>query len=563
MLNRFLSKSFTLKRYGKKRNLKANEPDWGSILNNKTQDPNSWPSALTSEKTHRVLIATSVGAYLPGILIESLLAAALTLRHAEVHLLLCDSALDACFYCSADATLSANELAQGKIRTKLCRHCVEYGTRVFGPMGLTLHRYSDYLSKTIECDMPPDVEALIDEMDANALKQVSIDGVSIGEHALAGALRFFARGTLEGEPHGKAVLRRYLNAALTTATAMETLLTRHAFDCVVFHHGIYIPMGIIGEVCRKHGVRVVNWNPAYRRQCFIFSHHHSYHHTLLDEPVDTWQHMPWNSEREREIMDYLQSRWQGTRDWIWFHENPEEDLERIARETGVDFSKPVIGLLTNVVWDAQLHFKTNVFPDMLTWVIRTIDYFAKRPDVQLLIRIHPAEIRGTLKSRQPLLTEIQTVFPDIPSNVHIIPPESPISTYAAMMACDSVIIYGTKTGVELTSMGIPVIVGGEAWIRNKGLTIDAASPEDYLRQLDRLPLGKRMDPETVQSARKYAYHFFFRRMIPLTGIQATDGWPPYRLGISSLDQLRPGVDPGLDLICRGILENEPFVFDHS
>ena len=30
---------------------------------------------------------------------------------------------------------------------------------------------------------------------------------------------------------------------------------------------------------------------------------------------------------------------------------------------------------------------------------------------------------------------------------------------------------------------------GEAWIRNKGLTLDARSPEDYVRILDRLPLA--------------------------------------------------------------------------
>ncbi len=44
--------------------------------------------------------------------------------------------------------------------------------------------------------------------------------------------------------------------------------------------------------------------------------------------------------------------------------------------------------------------------------------------------------------------------------------------------CSTVLIYGTKTGVELSAQGTPVIVGGEAWIRNKGLTMDASSPND-------------------------------------------------------------------------------------
>ena len=54
-----------------------------------------------------------------------------------------------------------------------------------------------------------------------------------------------------------------------------------------------------------------------------------------------------------------------------------------------------------------------------------------------------------------------------------------MSTYALMSLCNSAIIYGTKMGVELTSVGLPVVVAGEAWIRNKGLTHDATTPEEY------------------------------------------------------------------------------------
>jgi len=196
----------------------------------------------------------------------------------------------------------------------------------------------------------------------------------------------------------------------------------------------------------------------------------------------------------------------------------------------------------------------------LAWFIQTIRYFERRPDLQLLLRVHPAEIRGTARSRQPLVPEIERAFPTLPPNVFIIPPESQVSTYAAMAQTNAVVIFGTKTGVELTSVGIPTIVAGEAWIRNKGLTLDASSPEDYFRILDGLPLPDRMPPEQVTRARKYAYHFFFRRMIPLPFMRPTGAWPPYEVAIESLDDLLPGRQPGLDVICDGILEGKPFVY---
>ncbi len=217
-------------------------------------------------------------------------------------------------------------------------------------------------------------------------------------------------------------------------------------------------------------------------------------------------------------------------------------------------------MLSNVVWDAQLHYPANAFPSLIDWTVRTIDYFRGRPDLQLLLRIHPAEVRGTSRSRQPLLAEIEKRFPDLPPNVFIIPAESPVSTYAAMELCDSVLIYGTKTGVELTAVGIPVVVAGEAWIKNKGLTLDASTPADYFRILGSLPLRHRLDPDVVEAAQKYAYHFFFRRMMPLPFLEKVSSNLFFTPNIASADDLAEGRSPALDLMCDAILEGRPFIY---
>ena len=223
-------------------------------------------------------------------------------------------------------------------------------------------------------------------------------------------------------------------------------------------------------------------------------------------------------------------------------------------------SRPCVGMLTNVMWDAQLHYRANAFPNMTEWVLQTIRHFAGRPELQLLIRVHPAEIRGTLPSRQPIAAEIQRAFPTLPKNVFLIPPESQVSTYAAMSPCNAVIIYGTKTGVELTSMGIPTIVAGEAWIRNKGISTDARSAAEYFQILARLPLEGRLSDRLTQRARKYAYHFFFRRMIPLSFMRRSGGVAPYAMEIESIEELLPGRDAGLDVICEGILGGAEFIY---
>jgi hypothetical protein len=64
----------------------------------------------------------------------------------------------------------------------------------------------------------------------------------------------------------------------------------------------------------------------------------------------------------------------------------------------------------------------------------------------------------------------------------------------------------------------------------------------------------------VERARRYAYHFFFRRMIPLEFMEPTKAVVPYRLTLRSFRQLEPGMSRGLDVICDGILEDRPFIF---
>ncbi len=384
-------------------------------------------------------------------------------------------------------------------------------------------------------------------------------GARVGEQALAGALRFFARASLAGEPHAAAVLRRFLEAAILTAIATGRLLERERFTCALFNHGVYVPQGVIGEACRGAGVRVVNWTQAYRRHCFIFSHGDTYHCTLLTEPVETWEDIPWTEAMEAELMRYLRSRWFGTEDWIYVHDKPRVEFEWIRAHVGADFTRPCVGLLTNVMWDARVFYPDRIFKSMRDWVIATISYFAERSDLQLVIRVHPGEIHGVMPSRQPVEAEIRRAFPALPANVFIVGADSSVSTYALLEHCNAALIYATKAGVELTSMGIPTIVAGEAWIRHKGITRDPPTADAYLRLLGQLPFP-RLDTATVQRARKYAYHFFFRRMIPIDLIAPNEDAGAAVLRIQEFAELQPGRHRGLDIVCEGILTGTPFVY---
>ncbi len=520
------------------------------------KEPERWSAFLEKAKGKKVLVATTVTGFAHCSSLESTLTMALTMRGARVQHLQCDGVLNACQRVERADIPDPTTIIDYKVADVVCPGCQRMGEQNFGPYGVPRHTLGSLLTEADRAE----ARSIANDTPSADLGTITLDGMAVGEHARAGALRYFARGDLEGLEYGEAVQRRYLEASVLVVRAVQRLIDQEGFDVAVFHHGIYVPQGMVGEAVRSKGVRVVNWNPAYRRNTFIFSHDNSYHHTMLDEPVEAWRSMPWSDVQENQIMDYLKSRWKGTRDWIWFHEKPDEDFTAYAQSVGLDLNKPIIGMLSNVMWDAQLHFHANAFDTMLSWAVETIRYFAGRPDVQLLLRIHPAEIRGTTPSQQPLAPELYKVFPEMPPNIFIVDADSNVSTYAAMEVCNSVVIFGTKTGIELTSMGIPVVVGGEAWIRNKGLTMDASSAEDYFRLLDQLPTAGPMTKEQTALARRYAFHFFFRRMIPLP-FMIPGTKRAYEVTLNGLDDLAPGHFPGLDVVCDGILTGSPFIYE--
>lgn len=528
--------------------------DWHSTL---AADADLWQKARTEPSGPRVLMATGVGLHFGATQLDSLLAIALTLRGARVESLLCDALLPACMAADESWEGDLAQFSQKGMSRNICHQCIGPARSAYAALKLPVHAYGEFVDTATRASISQKAQTIA----AHDIPDAVTNGIAVGEHAVAGSLRFFGRGTLESAPHWESVLRAFFEAALLAEAAFTELFTRYRFDVVVAHHGIYVPQGICVAVARRMGVRVVTWNVAYRRKCFIFSHDDSYHHTLLGEPTTAWENITLDDKKEEKITSYLASRAQGSQDWISF-QRPRAPVSRtLADEFNLDAKRPCIGLLTNVFWDAQLHFPKNIFPSMREWLIETVRYFATRPELQLVIRVHPAEVLGAIPSREPATEILHDAFGQMPENVIVVPPDHPANTYELMQDCNAVIIFGTKMGIELAATGKPVIVAGEAWIRNKGISIDPASRDEYFDNLDQLPLPTNAGITDRKKALKYAYHYFFRRMIPVNCIDQTDGFPPFKIGNIDMTQLEAGTDSGLDVICNGILKGEPFIYD--
>ncbi len=511
---------------------------------------------IGSDDLANILFCTGGGGYTSGTHIESMLSLAIQKRGYNTHVLLCDEVLPACLQSNIDWDRDEKKFAKNGPTFIHCASCFRPSADMYKSINCKVHRISEQLSD----ERRSEVHNLARAIPFNDIKNYTYEGIPVGEHAYAGTLRFYAKAELNDQ-YAELILRRYFEASLIATIAVKNLCKKINFNRAILHHGIYVPQGVFAESLVQLKIPITTWHVAYRKETFIFSHGGTYHRTLMTEPISNWENITWSNKINDTIIDYLNSRWFGTKDWIHFHKNTLFDKDILYKEIGIKKNKPYILLLTNVMWDAQLHYPNNAFDNMLEWIKHTIKWFSKINHLQLVIRVHPAEVTGTLPSRQLVVDEIHKQFNSLPDNIFVIGPDNPISTYVIAEDCNAAIIYGTKMGVELAAKGIPVIVAGEAWVRNKGFSIDVSSPKQYEQVLESLPFKSRLDEAQINRAKKYAYHFFFRRMIPLPFMKASkNGVKPFDIQISSLSDLEPNKSKGLDIICDGILNGYEFIY---
>ena len=450
----------------------------------------------------RVGFVTSSGGHRAGNLFEPGLSLGLNARGVTTSVLLCDGVLSACNITEFGNQKRALDdfLENGPMATGTCNGCKVRGEVTWQTTNSQIFKYSDYLSLG--------TSGLFNEDFLQDFK-FKYKGFEVGEHIVSASLRFLCRGSFDFSSHETIpVIKRYFDAALQTVDVALGYFGEFKPNVVVCFHGIYIPHGVIGEIARSMGIRVINWNTSYRQSRVLFSEGDTYHKTMCYEDERKWNSdlLPWQRDS---IKEYLIGRETGAEDWQQFNDNPNMNIfsDSKLNEFNVKFQRKLL-LLPNVIWDAQLQYEPTFFANMSSWVLETIKLFEQNPETGLIIRIHPAEVRRYSATREPLLSIIEAEFDQLPENVYIIGPDDDHSTYRLSENVNASVIYGTKTGLELAAVGHPVIVCGEAWIKGKEMSFDPETIDDYSDLLFRKELV--MTDVMKENALKFAYHFFDR-----------------------------------------------------
>ncbi len=320
------------------------------------------------------------------------------------------------------------------------------------------------------------------------------------------------------------------------ARAALSWLQANRPDVVVIPNGTILELGVVYRVARYLDLPIVTYEFNDQREQMWIALDDEIMHQNTDPIWQEYGDVPL-TDVQRQRIGTMEAARKGARsygqsDRLW-QNVPTQGSGKMRTALGLD-SRPFILLATNVLGDS-LTLDRNIFAEsMAEWITRTLLYFSKREDAQLIVRIHPGEryLRG-----KSMVDVVKETLPELPEHIHLVGPLEDINTYDLMELTSLGLVYTTTTGLEMAMEGIPVMVCGSTHYRKRGFTIDPQTWDEYFAALDQIlasPAAHRLPQAQIERAWNYAYRFFFQYPRPfpwrLVGLwQDYELWPVERV----------------------------------
>ncbi|MBI9043072.1 MAG: hypothetical protein JEZ06_01230 [Anaerolineaceae bacterium] len=298
---------------------------------------------------------------------------------------------------------------------------------------------------------------------------------------------------------------------LLAAKSIWNYLQNHDPEVIIIPNGTIQEMGVAYRIGKMLGIPVVTYEFGDQRKRIWIAQDAEVMRQETDELWQSKKDEPLEENQLERLKSMFSSRkradlWENfSRRW---QDAPQIGGEKIRKELNLD-ERPVILLATNVLGDSLTLGRMVFSENMASWISRTVQYFAGKPEAQLVIRVHPGEI---LTHGQSMMDVVNEVLPVLPEHIHLIGPEEKINTYDIMEVTDLGLVYTTTVGLEMALMGLPVIVAGQTHYRNRGFTLDVESWVEYFKLISKIieePEEYKLSREKTEDVWRYAYRFFF------------------------------------------------------
>ena len=367
---------------------------------------------------------------------------------------------------------------------------------------------------------PSDKSALdttVAQVKPGELLDFTYDGIEAGRYALYSLLIGRKKSSLSFTGPEWSEYRIHLTNTLTALIASRKIIDRETPDIVVTYNSLYSVNRVCAELA---GARDI---PAYflhaggnlfnrlqtmmigRGEWFQFTRHLINHWAKVRTHPCTRVDLGCVTNHFVELFAgksmfvYSSAVSEGAVDVRRFFGIGEN--QKILLATMSSYDELFAAQMVRVMPDGE----SKVFPSQSEWIKAVAGYVALRPDLFLIVRVHPREFPNKREGEKSEHAEaLEKVLANLPSNVRVNWPGDGLSLYDLAEEAGVILNAWSSAGKEMTLLGLPVVVyAPQLLLYPADLNYVGTTVEQYFLRIEEALL-KGWDAENIRKA--YRWH---------------------------------------------------------
>jgi len=479
---------------------------------------------------------------------ETTILRACQIRGAEVKVILCDAALNECdMYAPNRESRPIN----------LCDQCQSMAKQALDESGLSYEWLGKYLSK----EERQEVFDWAQTTHPHEFPTAIFRGFPVGDWVITSVVSGFRKYPIPLDDwRTVSTFRGFLYAAAITCIALEHIFELWNPDAMLLFNGRLSVTRVVFNLARLRGIRVLTHEHPQRPGTLML---HENAACNSNKPfIDFfrhWQEIPLVHSQLTTVVRWLQERRYGLGWNKYQFTRPPLGGGKGYLSSGKQPNRKLIVLFTSSNDEfAGDSTQQTPFPSQDDWILRVVDWVARNPQHDLVIRAHPG-LAGTIgfwTGRSTFhISFLESLQERLPANVRLVLPNSEISSYDLMDNADLGLVYGSTAGIEMLALGIPlVVVPGFAMYESVPSIILLDDPNKLMHIMD-YAVTLKASSDYQRYAFRYIYRYYYHFQLPFTLVTMKNS-SETELKYHDNEVLKQGNDPALDDICGFLLKNK-------
>lgn len=355
-------------------------------------------------------------------------------------------------------------------------------------------------------------------------------------------------------------LSKYLHHILIMVEACIGILEDVKPEIVISNDSYYYPWAILEKLCKEKSIPFYNCYPNIRKNAVCYAKGEPTMNLNISRLWENFKKKNLTESQKIVLEDFFISRTDGKYSPGLNTCNPKHNSNEIEsfNWSEIDMQKPTALMTPNLCWDLVALNRDVQFESMFDWIDKTIEFFQAHPEWQLIIKPHPAEENKYIPTtQQTVVRYLAKRGKKIPENVIVLGAKTEITVYDLFPIVKLGLVYTTTVGIEMATLGIPVITSGRSHYHSHGFTYDPPTQALYNDTIRMILENTEILPQMetwAELAKKFMYLYMFTYPIDI-GVYEYD-FVDADIKIKDGSELLPGNYEGLDFICNKILNKE-------